>query len=132
MANETFSSDYKQIIELSQQMGATGAEVENILNNYIHNAAPDIIKPSMTGLVPVSDRDKKHAKFNEPFGRQENYNLAVKIITSKEFNYLVFPDEGLGKSVNNSPLDFTGRGLDATLPQLADEMTEQVKSMLGF
>ncbi len=132
MANETFSSNYERIIELSQQIGAAGAEVENILNNYIHNAAPEVIKPSIEGLVPVSDRDKRHAKFSNPFGRQENYNLAVKIITSKEFNYLVFPDEGKGRSVNNSPLDFTGRGLDAMLPQLADEMTEQVKSMLGF
>jgi hypothetical protein len=130
MANETFTSDAKRFDELIKQFSGTVTDVEKVLNDYIHNEAPKTITPSIVGLVPVSDRSKKHAKNSNPFGRQENYNLAVKIITSKQFNYLVFPDEGLGTSHENQPQDFTGRGLEATLPDLLDEMMLRIQNEL--
>lgn len=127
MANETLSVEQKGFNELLKRVSGYGAEVEKIINDYLHNEAPKRINPSIVGLVPVSDRLKKHAKNSNPFGRQENYNLAVKLITSKEFNYLVFPDEGLGTSKNNIALDFTGRGLEAETPTLIDEMTARIQ-----
>lgn len=123
MAN-TFTSEHKEFNNLVKSLSGYGAEVESALNEYIHSEAARKIKPSIEGLIPVSDRNKVHAKNSAPFGRQENYNLAVKLITSKQFNYLVFPDEGLGTSKGNSPLDFTGRGLEAELPVLIDEMSQ--------
>lgn len=123
MAN-TFTSESKEFNNLVKSLSGYGAEVESALNDYVHLEAPRKIRPSIEGLVPVSDRSKVHARNSAPFGRQENYNLAVKLITSKEFNYLVFPDEGLGTSKGNSPLDFTGRGLEAELPVLIDEMSQ--------
>lgn len=126
MANETFTLEQKEFNALLQQFSEQGAQVENILNRYIHNNAPEKIKPSIIDFVPVSDRNKTHAKHNAPFGRQENYNLAVKVITDKKHNYLVFPDEGLGSSKGNTPLDFTGRGLETSLPDLINDMTELI------
>jgi hypothetical protein len=123
MAN-TFTSDHKEFNNLVKSLSSYGAEVESALNEYVHNEAPQKIKPAIEGLIPVSDRNKVHAKHSAPFGRQEDYNLAVKLITSKEFNYLVFPDEGLGNSKGNAPLDFTGRGLEAEMPVLIDEMSQ--------
>ena len=123
MAN-TFTSEHKEFNNLVKSLSGYGAEVESALNEYVHNEAPQKIKPSIEGLIPVSDRNKVHARYSAPFGRQENYNLAVKLITSKEFNYLVFPDEGLGNSAGKTPLDFTGRGLEAEMPVLIDEMTQ--------
>lgn len=130
MANETFTSDAKSFDELIRQFDGTISDVEKVINDYIHRDAPQKITPSIVGLIPVSDRSKKHAKDSNPFGRQENYNLAVKIITSKQFNYLVFPDEGLGTSRKNQPQDFTGRGLEATLPELLDGMMMRIQNEL--
>lgn len=130
MANETFTLNDKQFNEVLKETQKRGTEVESVLNKYIHTEAPEKIKPSMAGLVPVSDRQKTHAKYSAPFGRQEDYNLAVKIITDKEFNYLVFPDEGLGTSVNNAPQDFTGRGLEAVTSSLIDEMIDEIMKKL--
>lgn len=124
MAN-TFTIDQTQFNNLVKSLNGYGAEVESALNEYVHSEAPQKIKPSIEGLVPVSDRKKKvHARYSAPFGRQENYNLAVKLITDKKFNYLVFPDEGLGTSKGKAPQDFTGRGLEAEMPVLIDEMTK--------
>ncbi|MCQ2479029.1 MAG: hypothetical protein MJ120_00205 [Clostridia bacterium] len=129
MANETYKLDYSDISDLMRELTSRGAKVEPVLNTYIHSTAPNIIKPSMTALVPVSDRNKKHAKSSNPFGRQEDFNLKVKIITSKPFNYLVFPDEGLGTSYNHAPQNFTGRGLEKVLDRMAEEMTEQLQKL---
>lgn len=127
MANEMFSVEQKGFDELLKRVSGYGAEVENVLNDYLHNEAPKKINPSIVGLVPVSDRNKTHAKNNNPFGRQEDYNLAVKLITSKKYNYLVFPDEALGTSKGNYPQDFTGRGLEAKIPELIEEMTARIQ-----
>lgn len=127
MANETFTLEQKAFDELLKRAGEYGAEVETVLNDYLHNEAPRKITPSIEGLVPVSNRNKTHAKSSNPFGRQENYNLAVKLITSKQFNYLVFPDEGLGTSHGNEPQNFTGRGLEAEIPELIEEMTARLQ-----
>lgn len=126
MSNITFTleqNDFNELLKLTQK---NGAEVEKIINDYLHNEAPKKIKSSIMGFVPVSDRTKKHAKSSNAFGRQENYNLAVKVMTSKEFNYLVFPDEALGTSVRNAPQNFTGRGLEAVTGELLDDMTKRV------
>lgn len=123
MANETYELDLKQFNDYIKQFAGQGSAVESALNDYLRNEAALKIAPSIADFVPVSNRNKKHARNSAPFGRQENYNLAVKVITSKEFNYLVFPDEALGRSVGNTPQDFTGRGLEAVMPELIDEMT---------
>lgn len=126
MANTTYTLDQNDFNELLKLTQKNGAEVEKIINDYLHNEAPRKIKSSMTGLVPISDRKKKHAKFFDPFQRQQNFNLAVKIITAKEYNYLVFPDEGLGTSIGNIPQNFTGRGLEAVTSELIDDMTAKI------
>lgn len=126
MANETFTLKQKEFDELLKNFSSKGAEVEQVINDYIHADAPAKITPSIMGFVPVSNRTKKHAKSSNAFGRQENYNLAVKVMTSKEFNYLVFPDEALGTSVRNAPQNFTGRGLGAVTGELLDDMTKRV------
>lgn len=126
MANETFNVELAAFNDLLSRLSRQGAEVENTLNEYLHNEAAEKIKPAIYDFIPVSDRNKKHAQNNAPFGRQENYNLAVKVITSKEFNYLVFPDEGLGTSRVNIAQNFTGRGLEAVQPELIDDMTAKI------
>lgn len=136
MANEakgTFKLDYNSISEFAKRFDAMPAEVENLINSFLHGEAPEIIRPELSGLIPVSDRNKTHAAHHKrAFGRQENYNLSVKLITSRNFNYLVFPDEGRGTSIMNEPQNFTGRALDEAMPELTDNMTEYVKNMLGI
>lgn len=123
MANETYELELKQFNDFIKQFAGRGSAVESSLNDYLHNTAARKIAPAIADFVPVSSANKKHARNSAPFGRQENYNLAVKVITSKEFNYLVFPDEALGTSKGKAPQDFTGRGLNAVMPELIDEMT---------
>ena len=126
MADVSFSIEQKEFDELLKKSQRTGAEVEEIINDYLHGDAVTKISDSITGLVPISARNKKHAKNSAPFSRKEEYNLAVKVMTAKEFNYLVFPDEGRGTSRRNLPQDFTGRGLEAVTAELLDDMTARI------
>lgn len=126
MANYIFSVEQKEFDELLKKTQRTGAEVEEIINDYLHGEAADKISVSINGLVPISKEDKRHAKSSNPFSKRKAYNLAVKIYTPKEFNYLVFPDKGLGTSRRNLPQDFTGRGLEAVTAELLDDMTAKI------
>lgn len=131
MANETFDLNTADFYEVLSRFRATGVDVESVLNDYIHNEAPKKIRPSITGLIPISKRNKKHARNSDPFSEQENWNLAVKVNTSKEFNYLVFPDEGIGNSSGYWPEDFTGRGLEAVTSELIDDMTQKIMDSIN-
>lgn len=124
--SEAFTLEQTEFNKLLNQFNRHGAEVENVINEYLHNEASKKLKSAIEDFVPVSDRNKKHARNSAPFGRQENYNLAIKVITSKEFNYLVFPDEALGTSKGNIAQNFTGRGLEAVQPELIDDMTAKI------
>lgn len=132
MANETYSVNKEEFDGFLKSISERydGKEVEQSINDYLHNEAAAKINPAVTGFVPISDRNKTHAKHSNPFTRQENYNLAVKVITDKKFNYLVFPDEGLGTSKGNTPQDFTGRGLEAVTPELLDDMITRITETL--
>lgn len=76
--------------------------VNNVLKTVgVKEAIQDIIK-----FIPVSDRNKKHAKNSNPL-KSTMQNLGFKITpkggaTRKNgFGYLVFPNDGLGK---NNPI----------------------------
>lgn len=133
MANETYVANTEEFNDFLKTItsGYDGGEVEQSINDYLHNEAAAKISPAIAGFVPMSNRNKVHAKNANPFTRQENYNLAVKVITDKKFNYLVFPDEGLGTSINNDPQNFTGRGLEAITPELLNDMTARITEKLN-
>ena len=127
-----YSVDYSVIDKIAKQFGAIPREVENIVNSYIHETAPSKIRPAIMGFVPVSNRQKRHAKDADAFSRQEDFNLGVRVMTAKQFNYLVFPDEGRGTSRINNPQNFTGRGVDAVRDELIEDMNMLIVQSLGI
>lgn len=127
-----YSVDYSTIASISQRLGAVPREVENIVNSYVHGYAPDKIRASIMGFVPASNRNKKHAKDYKAFSRQDNFNLGVRVMTAKQFNYLVFPDEARGTSRINQPQNFTWRGLESVRDELIEEMNQYINNLLDW
>jgi len=132
MAKAEYTVDYAAIGAIAARFGAVPREVENIINSYMHGYAPEKIGAATMPFVPKSNRNKKHARDYQAFGRQENFNLGVRVITSKEFNYLVFPDRALGTSVLNEPQDFTGRGLESVRGDMIAEMNQYIANLLDW
>lgn len=94
--------------------------VEEKINEYLHNTTARKIISKATSFLPVSKRGTRHAK-NNTWYKQYNYNLAVKIsnntdgknTTKKEYKnakksyyYLYFPATGKGTSKNKGANPF--------------------------
>lgn len=105
------------IERVKQSIGKLGYSSENVINNYLHNIAGEKIAAGITKYIPVSKRDKIHAKYSN-WSEQANYNLAVNVSNSLKgkrgtsFYYLYYVATGTGTSKKNGPNDFMEKGMD--------------------
>lgn len=112
-----FSLDYSDMERIKKSILNCGESSERVINNYLHDVAGEKITKSITRFIPVSKRDKTHAKHSN-WSEQANYNLAVNISNSlkgkrgKSFYYLYYVVTGTGTNKKKGPNDFMKKGLD--------------------
>lgn len=124
-----FSLTSKDFEKLQQKFKMLPKTAEYELNNYFWNKAGDILKRKVIQFMPRSKRDKSnykgapktHAKDDESL-EKITYNLGIKIQTqlqpkSKDFGYLIFPDEGRGKHQKKSQ-EFFNKALNSESEKL--------------
>lgn len=112
MAGAKFELDSKDIDRLVGAIKQYEGDAEQALGNYLENEADKIFRPSIENLIPVSDKDKKHAKTSAPLTGDMEGHLSLYIHTKKAWHYLYFPDEGEGTSKGQLPHDFMGEGIE--------------------
>lgn len=101
--------DYTKIVKFEERFKALPKKSEYEMNNYLWNKGGTIFEQQVYKNMPRSNKDKSkvkkapklHAKDVESLDKI-TFNLGVKIQThlkpsSKDFGYLIFPDEGRGK-----------------------------------
>lgn len=130
MAYNELSLDYKDIIKLEERLKSLPQKAEYEVNNYLWTDGGTILKKEVYKRMPKSKykkygQPKIHAKETESLDIIR-YNLGVKIQTklkpkSKDFGYLIFPDEGRGiKQVNKGSQEFFGKSLESNTDKLID------------
>lgn len=125
MAGASFSLDSGDIDKLIESIQNFQGNAEQVMDEYVQNEVPEIAKPSITNLVPVSDRDKKHAKFNAPFTQEAVTTLSVEIKTRKPWHYLLFPDEARGHNFENrQPLEFMEKGMENRYDEIVNGLLD--------
>lgn len=112
MAGARFELDDKDIDRLVGAIKQYEGNAEQALGNYLENEADKIFRPSIENLIPVSDKDKKHARTSAPLTGDMEGNLSLYIHTKKAWHYLYFPDEGEGTSKGQLPHDFMNEGIE--------------------
>lgn len=127
--------DSRDLERLEQNLSKLGDEAEPTVNEILHGMGVETVTRDVTNLLPVSSRNKKHAKFSKPFTHDpENLGFIFKTKggaakNKTSWGYLVFPDEGRGPR-NPVEQDFTGRGIDKAKPKIIDELTEVITKKL--
>lgn len=125
--------DYSEIAKLEERIKALPKKAEYEINNYLWNNAGNILQKQVYANMPRSNKDKSkvkkapkvHAKDSDSLDK-ETFNLGVRIQThlkprSKDFGYLIFPDEGRGKHQRRKGAqEFFGRALDKRTDEIAD------------
>lgn len=125
--------DYSEIAKLEERIKALPKKAEYEINNYLWNNAGNILQKQVYANMPRSNKDKTkvkkapkvHAKDSDSLDK-ETFNLGIRIQThlkprSKDFGYLIFPDEGRGKHQRRKGAqEFFGRALDKKTDEIAD------------
>lgn len=125
--------DYSEIAKLEERIKALPKKAEYEINNYLWNNAGNILQKQVYANMPRSNKYKSkvkkapkvHAKDSDSLDK-ETFNLGIRIQThlkprSKDFGYLIFPDEGRGKHQRRKGAqEFFGRALDKKTDEIAD------------
>lgn len=130
-----FNLDYGDILKLEEKIAKIPEQTENLLNEILHSFGAKSVKDDITSRLPVSNRNKKHAKTSN-WSKVEKGNLEF-VVKSKggaannknSFGYLVFPNEGRGPS-NPMEQRFMEKGLESSTPKVLDEINEQLDKII--
>ena len=136
-----FTLDTKDLEKLQQKLLMLPKRAEYELNNFMWNNAGDVLKKKVMQNMPCSKRDKSnyknvpktHAKDVESLDKI-SYNLGIKVQTklkpkSKDFGYLIFPDEGRGKHQKVGQ-NFFGKALESESEKLKKELINHLNKKI--
>lgn len=97
MANAPLRLDVSSFDELQNALIAYQGNSEQAINDVLHNEASPLIKEAIKRLIPVSGRSwdgKKAAAKSAKSLTDTKENLAITVRTTKNYQYLYFPDDG--------------------------------------
>ena len=124
-----FELQDKDVERIKKSISNLGGSSENVINKYLHNKGGQKIVTGITKFIPVSKRDKRHAKTSKWY-KQNNYNLAVAIENStggkNSFYYLYYVATGTGTSEKNGPNDFMNKGMDKEYKSIVNDLIEEI------
>lgn len=132
---ETFQIDYSHIEELELKISQLPENTEKVINDYLHKKGVDTTTQNITHHMPVSSKNKIHAK-HVRWSRKETENLGF-VVKAKggaanrpgSFGYLVFPNEGRGPRNPEEQLFFQ-RGLHDSTPKILEDLLEEVTNKI--
>ncbi|MGE6615102.1 hypothetical protein [Bacillus mycoides] len=130
-----FSVDYGQMERLEQNIQKLPNRAEKILNDVLQVKVSSLLERSILGIMPASNRKKKHAKMFKSLSTNNKENLTVTLKPKPKFRYLVFPDLGVGTSIKNAPRRFMERGVERGTNKSIEEcnkaLIEEINRTLG-
>lgn len=132
--------DYSQSIEFEQKLKALPQKAEYETNNYLWSEAGNILEEGIYKRMPRSTYKKHgtpitHAKDSESL-EIIRYNLGVKVQTktkpkSKDFGYLIFPNEGRGiKQKNKGAQEFFEKTLESETNKITDGLLNHLNKKI--
>ncbi|MEN3133081.1 hypothetical protein ABDI49_20745 [Bacillus cereus] len=83
-----FSVDYVQMERLEQNIQKLPNRAEKILNDVLQVKVSPLLERSILGLIPVSKRNKQHAKMLKSLSTNNKENLAITLKPKPKFWYL--------------------------------------------
>ena len=117
----TLNSD--DVAALEQYMKEYAGNVEEAINDVLHNEASPLAQESIRNLIPVSGRrwkGKAPAAQTSNSLRSINANLSTTITTTKRYQYLYFPDDGSSTKRHAGDQQFFEKGGEAVKDEIIE------------
>lgn len=135
-----YEFDFEEVVKLEEKMARLPNKMEDVINNTLHGDGIERATKDITHLIPVSKPRKsrllkRHARMSN-WSKSEKDNLAFTVKSyggaaknRGSFGYLVFPNEGRGRS---NPIEqrFMERGLESASPKILDRLNVNVDQTL--
>ena len=120
MARAVFGLSAEDVERLQQAIMSYGDGAEKVINNYLK---------AIINYIPVSNRNKQHAKDSSPLKAEQKENLSLYIHTKTQYNYLYFPQEAEGVHFQGKvPNDFMQHGVDAQYDNVVNNLLEKLQN----
>lgn len=129
MASVKFEIKKEDIEKLDLLFAKVGEQTESITNTFLHETASKKMINSIINLIPVSNRNKNHAKESSPLESQ-GINMGIVIRTKSKFNYLGFPDMATGTSRKKEAHKFMEKGLDKEYDGILKELMNELNQII--
>lgn len=136
-----FTINSEDLQKLQEKVSLLPSTAEYELNNYLWNKGGDTLKKKVMQNMPRSNRNKSnikgaprtHAKDDESLEKVV-YNLGIKVQTklkpkSKDFGYLIFPDEGRGKHQSKKQ-EFFNKALESEEEKVKSGLMEHLNKKI--
>lgn len=108
-----FSFEAKEYDRLLKALEDYQGDAEDAINDVLHNEAGDLAQEAIRKLIPVSNRHwsgKRRAAKKAKSLRNINGNLSVTVTTTKNYQYLYFPDDGTSTQRHAGNKQFFAKG----------------------
>lgn len=120
-----YEVEYSEIERLYEKIIRYPADAEKKLTRYLHAAGYERLSKSIQNAIPVSDRQKNHARdANALMDKEKSSNLSVTIGTKSKYHYLYFPDDGSTTLRHAGNKQFFARGVENEETNVINEMLE--------
>lgn len=117
----TLSIDVTQIEKLQKSMIDFQGNTEKGINDVLHNEASPLIQDAIRRIMPVSGAMWKGKKMAAKSGKSltdMKENLSVTVKTTKQYQYLYFPDDGTNTRRHVGNQQFFQRGGDSQIDEI--------------
>lgn len=139
MSKEILNCKYEATAKLIKQFENLPRTAEYSINEYLWDEVGEILEKEVMRRMPRSSSKhygknvpKSHAKDTDSLEIFKGINLMVKVETkvkpkSKDFGYLIFPDEGRGiHNVKKGPQNFFQKTLDSKENEITEGLTKHL------
>ncbi|HHW4467436.1 TPA: hypothetical protein ACUWZY_002311 [Listeria monocytogenes] len=125
-----WSVDFADVDKLTELISKIPNKSEEIINKTLETKAVPLAKQNIEKRINLSKNwkgqllNKNHAQTAGPFVAKMS-NLGFELISKPKFNYLIFPDQGVGKN-NKTKQDFMLLGLEESTAEIVEMLEEDV------
>lgn len=118
-----FRVDVTEFERLQNAIKNFPGDAESVINEVLHNEGSQLIQDAVRNLIPVSGREwkgKKPAAKSAKSLTDLKGNLFVEVRTTKNYQYLYFPDDGTNTKNHAGNQQFFLKGAETQQEAIID------------
>jgi hypothetical protein len=120
--------------ELFQKLEQIPSLSESVINDRLHTFAAPLAMQTIQNRIPTSKKNKAHARMSNALTVKHD-NLQFTIRPRPKFNYIKYPDLGIGTSKRKEPKHFMNSGLTAVRGRISADLNiavdNEINKLLG-